>query len=67
MRMKKEGKEVGQAHWVKEKGEKGGGMGFGVEYGKAIGEKGPSLMVIPIDYNENRLLSKKLGEISQII
>ena len=34
---------------------------------EAIGEKGPSLMVIPIDYNENGLLSKKLGEISQVI
>ena len=33
----------------------------------AIEEKGPSLMVIPIDYNENRLLSKKLGDISQVI
>jgi acetolactate synthase-1/2/3 large subunit len=31
---------------------------------KAFDEKGPSLVVIPIDYRENPLLTKKLGEIS---
>jgi len=30
----------------------------------ALGEKGPSLVVIPIDYRENVLLTKKLGEIT---
>jgi acetolactate synthase-1/2/3 large subunit len=30
----------------------------------AFEEKGPSLVVIPIDYRENPLLTKKLGEIS---
>jgi acetolactate synthase-1/2/3 large subunit len=30
----------------------------------AFEEKGPSLIVIPIDYRENPLLTKKLGEIS---
>ncbi|TDJ32312.1 MAG: acetolactate synthase large subunit [Gammaproteobacteria bacterium] len=30
----------------------------------AFNEKGPSLVVIPIDYRENPLLTKKLGEIS---
>jgi acetolactate synthase-1/2/3 large subunit len=30
----------------------------------AFGEKGPSLVVIPIDYRENALLTKKLGEIT---
>ncbi len=30
----------------------------------AFDEKGPSLVVIPIDYRENPLLTKKLGEIS---
>ena len=27
-------------------------------------EDGPSLVVIPIDYRENRLLTRKLGEIT---
>jgi acetolactate synthase-1/2/3 large subunit len=31
---------------------------------KAFDEKGPSLVVIPIDYRENQLLTKKLGEIT---
>ena len=31
---------------------------------KAFGEEGPSLVVIPIDYRENLLLTKKLGEIT---
>jgi hypothetical protein len=31
---------------------------------EAFGEKGPSLVVIPIDYRENALLTKKLGEIT---
>ena len=31
---------------------------------KAFDEKGPSLVVIPIDYRENMLLTKKLGEIT---
>ncbi len=30
----------------------------------ALAEKGPSLVVIPIDYRENQLLTKKLGEIT---
>ncbi len=30
----------------------------------ALGEAGPSLVVIPIDYRENQLLTKKLGEIT---
>lgn len=30
----------------------------------ALNESGPSLLVIPIDYRENQLLTKKLGEIS---
>jgi len=33
----------------------------------AFGEQGPSLVVIPIDYRENRLLTKKLGEITATI
>ena len=31
---------------------------------KALAEPGPSLLVIPIDYRENMLLTKKLGEIT---
>ncbi len=31
---------------------------------RAFQEDGPSLVVIPIDYRENRLLTKKLGEIT---
>ncbi len=31
---------------------------------QALGEKGPSLVVIPIDYSENGKLTKKLGEIT---
>ena len=31
---------------------------------KAFEESGPSLVVIPIDYRENALLTKKLGEIT---
>ena len=30
----------------------------------ALGEPGPSLVVIPIDYRENKLLTQKLGEIT---
>jgi acetolactate synthase-1/2/3 large subunit len=30
----------------------------------AFGEKGPSLVVIPIDYRENPILTRKLGEIT---
>ena len=33
----------------------------------AFAEPGPSLVVIPIDYRENKLLTKKLGEITAII
>ena len=33
----------------------------------AFGESGPSLVVIPIDYRENRILTKKLGEITATI
>ena len=29
----------------------------------ALDEQGPSLVVIPIDYRENQLLTRKLGEI----
>lgn len=32
----------------------------------AFGESGPSLVVIPIDYRENPLLTKKLGEITWV-
>ena len=31
---------------------------------RACGESGPSLVVIPIDYRENQLLTKRLGEIT---
>ena len=31
---------------------------------KAFEERGPSLVVIPIDYRENLLLTKKLGELT---
>ncbi len=34
---------------------------------RAFNEKGPSLVVIPIDYRENPLLTKKLGEITRMI
>ena len=34
---------------------------------KALDEKGPSLVVIPIDYRENALLTKKLGEVTATI
>ena len=34
---------------------------------KAFLEQGPSLVVIPIDYRENQLLTKKLGEITATI
>ena len=30
----------------------------------AFDEEGPSLVVIPIDYRENQILTKKLGEIT---
>ena len=30
----------------------------------ALAEDGPSLVVIPIDYRENNLLTKKLGEVT---
>lgn len=33
----------------------------------AFGERGPSLVVIPIDYRENQLLVKKLGEITSLM
>ena len=33
----------------------------------AFNEQGPSLVVIPIDYRENQLLTKKLGEIQCVI
>jgi acetolactate synthase-1/2/3 large subunit len=33
----------------------------------ALSEAGPSLVVIPIDYRENVLLTKKLGEITCVI
>jgi acetolactate synthase I/II/III large subunit len=33
----------------------------------ALDEEGPSLLVIPIDYRENPLLTKKLGEITSLI
>lgn len=31
---------------------------------RALGHEGPSLLVVPIDYRENRILTKKLGELS---
>ena len=31
----------------------------------AFTESGPSLVVIPIDYRENRILTERLGEITQ--
>ena len=34
---------------------------------KSFEEDGPSLVVIPIDYRENPLLTKKLGEITRMI
>ena len=34
---------------------------------KAFQEDGPSLVVIPIDYRENPLLTKKLGQITGMI
>ncbi len=34
---------------------------------EAFNDKGPSLVVIPIDYRENQLLTKKLGEITATI
>ena len=34
---------------------------------RAFAESGPSLVVLPIDYRENALLTKKLGEISTAI
>jgi acetolactate synthase-1/2/3 large subunit len=37
---------------------------FAATLEKAFEEEGPSLVVIPIDYRENPLLTKKLGEIS---
>jgi Thiamine pyrophosphate-requiring enzymes [acetolactate synthase, pyruvate dehydrogenase (cytochrome), glyoxylate carboligase, phosphonopyruvate decarboxylase] len=33
----------------------------------ALAEKGPSLVVIPIDYEENRLLTQRLGNIAVAI
>jgi len=33
----------------------------------AFAESGPSLVVIPIDYRENALLTKKLGEMTATI
>ena len=36
---------------------------FATTLDDALNEKGPSLVVIPIDYRENALLTKKLGEI----
>ena len=33
----------------------------------AFAESGPSLVVIPIDYRENQLLTEKLGEITATI
>ena len=33
----------------------------------ALAEKGPSLVVIPIDYNENKLLTERLGNIAVAI
>jgi acetolactate synthase-1/2/3 large subunit len=33
----------------------------------AFDEKGPSLVVIPIDYRENALLTKRLGEMTPVV
>jgi acetolactate synthase-1/2/3 large subunit len=35
--------------------------------GKALAHKGPSLIVVPIDYRENRLLTKRLGQVTMQI
>lgn len=40
---------------------------FAATLGKAFDEDGPSLVVIPIDYRENALLTRKLGEITRMI
>jgi acetolactate synthase-1/2/3 large subunit len=32
---------------------------------KALAEDGPSLVVVPIDYRENPLLTERLGQITQ--
>ncbi len=40
---------------------------FAATLEKAFEEQGPSLVVIPIDYRENALLTKKLGEIARMI
>jgi acetolactate synthase-1/2/3 large subunit len=40
---------------------------FAATLEKAFNENGPSLVVIPIDYRENPLLTKKLGEITSMI
>ena len=32
---------------------------------KAFNDEGPSLVIVPIDYRENPLLTKRLGEITQ--
>jgi len=41
-------------------------MDFSLEYNegqKAFAEEGPSLIAVPIDYRENRLLTQRLGDI----
>ncbi|MDX1405148.1 MAG: acetolactate synthase large subunit [Woeseiaceae bacterium] len=40
---------------------------FAATLESAFSESGPSLVVIPIDYRENALLTKKLGEITRMI
>lgn len=48
-------------HYVKQSAD----LGSALE--RALDEDGPSLVVIPIDYRENALLTKKLGEITCVI
>lgn len=45
-------------HWVENSRDLAGTLGV------AFNEEGPSLIVIPIDYNENALLTEKLGQIA---
>ncbi len=48
-------------HWVEKSSELKGTLA------RALEEPGPSLVVIPIDYRENQILTQKLGEITATI
>jgi acetolactate synthase-1/2/3 large subunit len=48
-------------HWVEKSSELKGTLE------RALEEPGPSLVVIPIDYRENQILTQKLGEITATI